>query len=206
MNIKIISAYTENISEMAQINTYSISEYCLINSIDHEVFILKDIERPAPWYKIKILIDEFAKNDYEYFLWIDSDAIIYNNKFDISTILKDNKEIYLSKDFNNINSGVILIKKTEFTLKILNKIWEMTEYLNHIWWEQKAIIHLIEENYLNINSVVEFVPQNILNAYDYRYYGFECHDGNFNSNSFVVHFPSLPVETRIHAMKNLLKI
>jgi hypothetical protein len=96
----------------------------------------------------------------------------------------------------------MLWKSCDFSSAVLNKIWSMNEkYLNHIWWEQAALIELLEENFENINESTEFVEQSILNAYELDYYGFVDRSGQINEKSFVCHFPSLRMDIRIKLIK-----
>lgn len=205
MRIKIVSACDDNMKVLSDISYPTIEKYCQFWNFSCERFNIKNFNRPASWYKISLLINEIDSNQFDYIMWVDSDAIIYNQNFDLRSLLRADKDFYLSKDLNNFNCGVFIIKCSDFSKSILEKIDSMSEYVNHIWWEQGAFIELFESNFNNIQDKVQIVDQNILNAYDYRFYGeSEFHLGQYNKNSFVVHFPALPYHFRIDLMKNLL--
>jgi hypothetical protein len=113
------------------------------------------------------------------------------------------KDIYVAKDDLNINCGVLLLKNSPFNLKLLDKVWSMTHCLDHTWWEQQALIELIEADYEGIRQRIEYVPQKTFNAYIYGLYGKRHDAGEFNLDSFIVHFPGLPPVTRRWKMNEL---
>jgi len=158
------------------------------------------IELPPSYLKIIYMRTYLQYN--EWILWIDTDAVIKNTEFDIESIVKPNKYIYLSKDINGINSGVMLIRKSQATIDFLNKVWSIREeFVNHKWWEQGAIMKLYEENAFRLNEITEFVPQHIFNAYEYSRYSLEYKEGEICDNTFIAHFPALPFDTRLELIK-----
>jgi hypothetical protein len=204
--IKIISAFDENMRGLSDLSFSSVEKFCKKQGVDCERFLIENFERPAPWFKILLLINQLKDNNYDYIMWIDADACINNLDFDITNILQDHKSFYISRDFNNFNSGVFIVKNTPFITDLLHKIYSMSQYINHIWWEQAAFIDLYEQNYMSLQEEVCLVKQKILNAYDYRHYGYNANqEGNFDKESFVVHYPSLPYNVRFQEIKNIIE-
>ena len=204
MHLKIISSYNERYKSISDLSFSTVLSFCEKHNFKCERFLINQFSRPPAWFKIFQLIKEIESSTEDYFVWIDADAIIYNMDFDLKFLLSDNQDLYIAKDLNNFNTGVFIIKNCDFNLNLLKKMYSMIQYDNHIWWEQAAFIDLFESNYENIQSRVKIVDQSILNAYDYRYYGLdEFYNGHYNKNSFTVHFPSLPLETRLKLMKKL---
>ena len=204
--IKIISAFDENMRDLSDLSFSSVEKFCEKQGIDCERFFIENFERPAPWFKILLLINQLKDNTYDYIMWIDADACVNNLDFDVTSILQDDKSFYISRDINNFNSGVFFVKNTPFITDLLHKIYSMNQYINHIWWEQAAFIDLYEQNYMSLQEEVCLVKQKILNAYDYRYYGYnENQEGNFDKESFVIHYPSLPYNIRFQEIKNIIE-
>jgi hypothetical protein len=203
--IKIITACDDNprYVEMSEICQSSIKKYCTQHSLSFSFRQIPENDRRAVWYKIKFLKEELETGSEEYCLWIDTDAIIYNRNFDLKTLTASGREIYLSKDILGLNTGVMLFKKSDFNIRLLDKIWGMTHCFNHPWQEQQALIELVESNYEDIQKKLEFVPQKILNSYVYEMHGKRHAEGEFYRHSFVVHFPNLPYKIRIRSMKFL---
>jgi hypothetical protein len=210
MRFKIITAYTNNIKEISDISYESYQNFCNKNNIEIQRFELNDIERPPSWYKIQLILNEF-KHGYDYIMWVDADTLLINNEFKIESILDEKSEIFISDDILGINCGVMIWKNTENNKNILNKVWDSTEFINHFWWEQAAIISVIDMNYNNIQSIIKKIPQKILNSYDYNLYSSNYDQdkinefllkGQVDENSFIFHLPGVSNETRLIIMKN----
>lgn len=101
--------------------------------------------------------------------------------------------------------GKILCKNTDLVKKILRKVWSMTEFINHGWWENAAIHELYRIDYENINSITEFVPHNIFNAYELSQYGLENKEAEICNETFIAHFPALSIEKRIELINKYIK-
>ena len=67
-----------------------------------------------------------------------------------------------------ITAALLLLKSSAFTLNLLDRVWSMTHCLNHPWWEQQALIELIEADYEDIWQRIEYVPQKTFNALPVR--------------------------------------
>jgi hypothetical protein len=208
--ITILSAYDQNYKSLMDISKTTIINYAKKYNYNFNfIEIPNNYERPSPWYKIELLKKYFQKdpdNESEYILWIDCDAIILNTNFDLLSCVKTNKFLYISKDVNAINSGVMLIKKNKYMYDFLTEVWNKTEFIDHIWWENAAIIYLIETNFNNINAHIEYLPQKYFNSYDYKYYGYDHnHQGHVCEESFIFHTPGLPKTIRLELMKYYMK-
>lgn len=186
---KIITAHNNKFKNIANYNIPIIKNYCEYYGYSYQVYeIPDDYHRPAAWSKIEYLIQEINNRPNQYTFWIDADAIILRHDIDLWSFIEPGKYLYLSKDNNGINTGVILLKNHPRIKKFLEKTWSMTQYMHHIWWEQAAVIDLIDNDYLNINECMKYIPQTIFNAYT------SC----INETSFVAHFPGPFLEKKLH--------
>jgi len=128
-----------------------------------------DKERPYPWSKIK-LVQKYLE-DYDYLMWIDADVMIMNDERrieDFINLIPDDKFLFIGRDFNDLNSGVFIIKNCKESFTFLEKVWSKIEYLHHIWWEQAAIIDLYKTEYKDKFYVIPHKYISIFNAYDHR--------------------------------------
>lgn len=198
----IISAYTDNFKEIADISYQTYEKYCKKQDMSFSIFKLINIERPASWYKIPLILDRF-KEGYEYVMWVDADTLVINNDFKLNDIINNKYEIYICEDMNGFNCGVMIWKNSELTKSILNTIWNMENFINHSWWEQAAFIELYNKD-PSVQDIVCQVPQNIMNAYDYSLYNIDNHTGQVNKQSFIFHLPGIENSSRIKIMKNTL--
>ncbi len=103
-------------------------------------------QRPAAWGKIELIRNLLAF--YDLVLWIDADAIFVNTSGgDIADEIESNKLIYLVQ--HRIagekipNTGVLMLLKSSISLKLLDDIWKATQFIEHPWWENAALIYLL---------------------------------------------------------------
>jgi len=210
--LKVISASNFNYHRLAAINANSIKKFCNFHDFEFRIDFITDRYPKAPaWYKIDLIIDEINKNESEYILWVDTDTIIHNTQYDvIKEITNPNpdKHIFLAKDHTDFNSGVILVKSSEFTKEFLTKVSTMHEYLHHCWWEQAAIIDLYNQNYMNCHEKFKQLPQWLFNSYMYELID-DVQDknqpGQFNKDlSFILHFPGISYDKKQYFMQHYL--
>jgi len=198
--LKVITAYNNSYKPLIDISSSIITNYCNYHSFDYEAYKIPDnYIRPPSWSKIQYLITNLEEKKYQYILWIDADAIISGSSYDILSVIEPHRYIYISKDFNAINAGVILFANNSYNLDLLYKIWNKEEYINHSWWEQAALIELIDNNWNNVQDYIKYLPNKEFNAYPLEI----SSNSEYRSDdsSFITHFPSLPLELRITLMK-----
>ena len=154
-----------------------------------------DYSRPLAWSKINILRKHLL--DYSYVLWIDGDTYIMNDNIELSTIIEkysNNKDITVAQDWTMINTGVMILKNTEWTMKFLDLIYDQVQFLNHDNWEQTAFINLLENNISDSQNHINVLPlnlQNKLNSYWFTYDYDDC---------FILHFPGCFRDNKEHGL------
>jgi hypothetical protein len=109
-----------------------------------------DRERPIPWSKIPFVLSELARLPEGALIWLsDADVLITNPALRIEdqmgSLLPDGKDMLLCIDScGHINSGNILMRNTSWTRDYWKRVGEQTDLLYHIWWENAAMIKLLE--------------------------------------------------------------
>jgi hypothetical protein len=136
--------------------------------------------RDIPWYKIKLLqkISE-QESEFEFVVWIDADATICNPDITLESFIEKyltpDKDILLGRDPNSsLNTGVMFIRNTEFSRKLLTCIWNNTDgdYQKNLH-EQAALGELYLKNYEGCaEKMIVLDPsfQNEFLTYWYSYY------------------------------------
>lgn len=81
----------------------------------------------------------------EWIFIIDADAFITNPEVRIEELIDPDYDIILTKDTNGINSGTMLLRNGPWLADYWARIWDMTQYITHSWWEQAAMIELMED-------------------------------------------------------------
>ena len=111
-----------------------------------------DRERPIPWSKIPFLLDVMKKSvDGELIFMSDADVYITNmdTKIEesIAPLLSEGKDLLMTIDScGHINDGNILIRNSPWSRDFWSRVYEQTDLLYHPWWENAAVIKLIELN------------------------------------------------------------
>lgn len=114
-----------------------------------------DRGRPIAWSKIPFLLD-FLKTksaEYDYIWFSDADVYITNHNIlltAVSSQMPANTDLILNVDaWTNVNSGNMLMRlggtSTTWLIDYFQRVWNRTNDLYHIWYENKAMIDEYEE-------------------------------------------------------------
>ena len=97
--------------------------------------------RPPSWWKIPVLHDLLTR--YGEVLWVDADVVIVDPTEDLSVPPGAWQAVvaHHTGDGEVPNLGVWLARR--MMLPVLERIWGMTEFLEHPWWEQAAMVTLL---------------------------------------------------------------
>lgn len=117
--------------------------YCQAHGYDYiDDDTVYDNTRPIPWSKI-LLVQKYLSR-YDYIVWIDADAMIMDNKqkLEDKIALMENKDIMCLEHYQDINTGVLFIKNTEYSKNFLTRLYAKGEFINSPNWEQDAFIHM----------------------------------------------------------------
>lgn len=141
-------------------------------------------DKPIPWSKLILLLKYLS--DYDYLVWIDADIYIMNNEIKIENLIEkyNNVDIICGSDWRMPNTGVLIIKNTEFSKEFLQKVYDNEydpnsdpneRYLN---WEQGSFINLLDKNSLNCKEKIQVTDPVEMNSYWFNYF----------PGHFVLHF------------------
>lgn len=187
MNIAIITAYNKTYKTISDITYQTITRYAHKYNHTAHRYTLDHTDKPH-WEKPKLIRSMF-QFWHKWCLWIDADAFINNQHYDIKELCDERYDLIISKDFNGLNSGVMLWQNTEASRAFLAKVIELKSTTEHPWQEQHAIVTLLASGEPALR--VKHVPQALLNAYDYNLYGLAGHEGHYLRESFAIHFPGI---------------
>lgn len=104
-----------------------------------------DPSRPAAWSKI-LEVRKHLPN-YDWLLFIDVDTLIMNPTVRLEDVADEKVDQVIAADHNGINSGVWLVKNSEWSMFFLDELWAQEHlvkgpYLFH--YEQRAFHHLFQ--------------------------------------------------------------
>ena len=130
-----------------------------------------DRTRPIAWSKVPFLVDQLHRLPEGALVWLsDADVLITNLSLKVEDhimpFLPDDKDMLLVFDAcKHLNSGNILMRNTAWTRDFWRKVNERTDCTYHIWWENMAIIKLIQET-PEYNKNIQYTSQHkLFNAY-----------------------------------------
>ena len=129
-------------------------------------------------------------------MWIDADAFFYNHADDIRNIINNysNYNFIFSNDIgnNNINSGIFIVKNTEYSINFLKKwAYDNDLYNNNpqpYWWDQGVLIYMYNNNILNIKNNSKIIDFGILQEFNLN--------DDLHNNTFVCHIAGSPHNVR----------
>jgi hypothetical protein len=152
LKICIVSQFTENITNVADITIPNKEEYSKKHNYDFKYYKGRTTKRHPGWEKILFLKKVLESNKYDYVVWVDNDAYITNPeiRFDfICNINSDVKLIIASEDTHRnlktlnpeldytqlhnlriINTGVFILKNDKWSVNFLNNVWNTKSNTN----------------------------------------------------------------------------
>ena len=219
--IAFVYFYTPNIYEYCRHSIRNISSYC--NTYNYAYIVYDTVfneEVSLCWNKIAAILQNLHK--YDYVVWIDADAIINNMNITIESILQmdPTKELYLCEDisveYECINSGIMIIKNTEWTEYLFRKVWnspiihghndqnvifleiakEMHPELEQKQEQEQEQEYILKKSpfcKLNIHPKVGIYSENLFNTHIYKY----------KPDNFILHLMGYNTATRINIMRQI---
>lgn len=181
----ILTAYDLIFSPFGDLCMQSIVRYCQHHSDAHWVKrdIPADYKRPMSWFKVRAILEALPFTDYV--LWVDADALIVGNH-DYRNLIKP-ATVNISKDENGVNHGVVAWRNCPEAYCALTRMDEMTQFYDHKWWEQAALMAIIDK------LTVAYQPKHIWNHYP--------SDRDWpHQDAQVYHYPGMSHEERMTLM------
>jgi len=105
-----------------------------------------DRDRPIAWSKVPFWLDFLRRcgADYDYVWLSDADVYITNPAIPltaISGLMGAEHDLLMNVDaWGNVNSGNMLVRPGAWAIDFFERVWQHTDSIYHIWFENKAII------------------------------------------------------------------
>jgi hypothetical protein len=204
--IAVCTWYDDNIKEYADITSEINQKYCDKNNYDYIVDHTRRLKDRHPAWERFALFTKLFKN-YDYVVWIDADACFrydHPNQSLLRDIIHKNKDkdIIFSydhpRDPNQINSGFIIMKNTEYSKQFCNEIihnknQRCTSHYNNPYWEQECVRYLHNNNINSLKEKSIILPFELLQTFSI----------DENKDSLIIHMAGHSKETRIDIFKKL---
>lgn len=148
--ICILTAYDPNFGELAGVTLPHMRSYAERHGYEFAAVQRADCERPGGWIKIKPICAALERG-LDYILWLDADTLVVRKDVDIRTAIQPGADLHmawhdpdpeLSSDPPHFNSGVMLIRSSQWAQDFFARVWE-TGQLPHRWRDQATILQLL---------------------------------------------------------------
>ena len=163
-HIAILTSYTNHI----RWNNYGKCDYGDFSSINHHDYANKhgysyvkkivnndDYQNWHPtWIKIDVI--KTYLHIFDYVVWIDADAVFYNQDISIEDLIDDNIDLVIPKlevdritgnMWTNTTTGFMIWKNSDWSFKVLNELWNNPkEFRFEFFHEQTRLDELLFNN------------------------------------------------------------
>jgi hypothetical protein len=165
-----------------------------------------DRTRPIPWSKLKYIFEFIDK--YDYIFWSDADVLITNPNISLNAavlpLLPPTKDLLWTKDVvGNLNSGNMLLRGKSAWLKdFIERTYQQTDLVNHIWWENAAMIRLFQTVPTDAAKIETLTDYTIFNSYLFGPKN-KANDASvrlFAQTDFLLHFAGVTGQWNIYRM------
>lgn len=156
----LTTAYDDAFAPMGDLSARAIRLYADAHGYDVRIERDRLSDRPPPWNKV-LLLHRLMAEGYDWVIWIDADALIVRQDVAIADCLPDTADLALANhkqvsitmpgvrvELDVPNTGVMFVRNSDWSRAYWTRIWEMTQYLEHAWWENAAVIDTLGYRYL----------------------------------------------------------
>lgn len=199
--ITILTAYTPNLDSLAEVVMPNRRNYCKKHG--YKSLEYREDVRHGYWLQIHAI--QKALKNHNNVMWLDLDIWITNPDTTIENWFQKDVDLITSQDAHGLNTGVIFVKKSDWSMEFIRKVATFQDYYGH--WPcpvQTTIAYLL---------IVEpkckwmIAEQAMFNSYDTSYYQYSPErkekTANWQPGHFVLHLPCISSDKRIEIFKKI---
>jgi hypothetical protein len=111
-----------------------------------------DRTRPISWSKVPFLLSWLSKLPDGEIVWLsDADVLITNLELrfedHVLPLFPAEKDMLMTFDScGHVNAGNIVMRNTPWVRDFWKRVYQQTDVIYHIWWENAGILKLMEQN------------------------------------------------------------
>lgn len=102
-------------------------------------------DRPPAWNKVVAV--RSLLEDFDTVVWIDADAMVMDPEPDVTAVATPERFLWMTKHHfqgeDQPNTGVLVVHAGDEARRFLDATWSVTHLVEHPWWEQAAMLHLL---------------------------------------------------------------
>jgi hypothetical protein len=152
----------EEYAKAVEIGTRTKVDYCRRHG--YSLVVLETapfyFDRPITWLRIPLIFSLMEKG-YNDVFYLDADTLITNQDVRLESFFarleKAERHLMIAEDILCLNTGSFFIRKTWQSLTLLDLVYENDAHVDHHWWEQQALIELVEEHQV-VRSLLYLEP------------------------------------------------
>jgi hypothetical protein len=130
-----------------------------------------DRNRPISWSKVPFLLSWLEKLPEGEIVWL-SDADVYMTNLSLKLedhvlpLFPSDKDMVMTYDScGHVNAGNILMRNSKWLRDFWKRVYQQTDVIYHIWWENAGILKLMEQNESDRNKIAVTKEHKRFNAY-----------------------------------------
>lgn len=135
---------------------------------------------------------------------LDLDTLITNHTKKIEDFIDNEHDYFICKDYNSINAGSFIIRKSEWSENFMQYVMEQ-EGKEKMYCEQNGIEAYMKE--FPNDEKIKILPHPSINSYLYENYPDippQTHEqGEWIEGDFLLHLPGIGLEKRIEIMSKI---
>jgi hypothetical protein len=179
MKLAVLSMYTLEMQALADMANQNKAAYCERHGYDYLVGDrVLDRSRPPAWSKILHVRRHLT--DYDWVFWSDCDSLVMNPDIRLEELIDDKYDFLITRDPSGLNSGEFFLRNCPAAFEFLETVYAQTDVIHNPWWEQRAIIDVINTGRHNLR--IKECPQRQFNSY------LDC----YVKRDFILHFAGIP--------------
>lgn len=202
MNIGVQILYTQSWQDVAVITIPVIQKYCELHNYNS---IIRTYQNDFSGFEKLIRIKEAFQNDKYNAIWsLDCDTLITNSSIKIEKYIFDDKDFFITKDYNGINGGSFIIKNSEYGNWFLDECLKL-QGEPKIYCEQDAFTEMIKRLNMFADKIA-ILGHPSINSYLYENYPeipTQTHEqGQWQRGDFLLHLPGIGMDKRLEILKD----
>lgn len=210
VRVAVTTFYTNSYEPLADITTEILKKYCKKHQYYLEVNILEDSE--GFHFKKTKFARELLTGEFDVVVAIENDILITNHTYKIEDWVDDEHDFYCTKDVNNVNTGIFIVKNTEWSKRMLDSVNYMEVFYgdeqNYFESHTNDKIKYCEHPCFNSIAYEEYAPS-------YGYIHWEQYNprkekpthemGCWEIGDFALHLPGMTFQKRLDIFNKHLK-
>jgi hypothetical protein len=184
-------------------------EYCRRHGLKYHVLKPHEIEsRYAPAWGKLLGIRHALLDGWPLVVWVDADAVFTNMSYDILQHVDQEHDMFMSSDFNGLNSGVMIVRNTAWASTYLEYLYQFKDrwpkgYNPCFRYEQRGFALTYHDicfrkknpqvepwpNYEDVRRRIKLVDPHLLNAYECNTHN--CRNSKWRPGDVVYHVPGM---------------